>query len=63
MAGPVVNLAAWLQRQAEPGQILVSERVFAEVEPHVEYAPAGDLVLKGFVKPVSAYRINGLHLD
>lgn len=55
--GTVMNLAARLCDEAEPGQILVSERVFSEVERVVTAEPAGELVLKGFLKPVTAFRI------
>jgi adenylate cyclase len=36
---------------------LVSERVLSEVEDLVDADPAGQLTLKGFVKPVSAFSI------
>ena len=55
--GSVMNLASRLCAEAGSGQILVNERVFAEVEPLVKAEPAGDLTLKGFVKPMSAFRI------
>ena len=45
------------------GQIMVNERVFAEVEHLVEAEPAGELTLKGFVKPMSAFRILNLAVD
>src|SRR5204863_1499189 len=50
--GSVMNLASRLCDEAAPGQILVSERVLAEVEELVDAASAGELTLKGFVKPV-----------
>ena len=55
--GTVMNLAARLCDEAEPGQILVSERVFSEIEHIVSSEPAGKLDLKGFLKPVTAFRI------
>jgi adenylate cyclase len=55
--GTVMNLAARLCDEAEPGQILVSERVFSEIERVVTAEPAGELILKGFLKPVTAFRI------
>ena len=55
--GTVTNLAARLCGEAKPGQILVSQRVLGAVEDLVEAAPAGDLVLKGFHRPVAAYNI------
>src|SRR5439155_11354188 len=55
--GSVMNLASRLCDEAGSGQILVNERVFAEIEHLVEAEPAGDLMLKGFVKSISAFRI------
>jgi adenylate cyclase len=59
--GSVMNLASRLCDEAEPGQILVSQRIYSEVEPLVEAEPAGELTLKGFVKPISAFRILALN--
>ena len=55
--GSVMNLASRLCDEAGSGQILVSERVVSEVEALVDAEPAGQLTLKGFVKPVAAFRI------
>jgi adenylate cyclase len=55
--GSVMNLASRLCDEAESGQILVSERVLSEVEELVDAEPAGQLTLKGFVKPVAAFSI------
>lgn len=55
--GSVMNLASRLCDEAGSGQILVSERVVSEVEELVDAEPAGQLTLKGFVKPVGAFRI------
>ena len=55
--GTVMNLASRLCDEAEHGQILVSERVFSEVEHLVEAEPAGELTLKGFAKPVAAFSV------
>ena len=35
----------------------MSERVLAEIEPLVEAEPAGSLNLKGFPRPVPAFRL------
>jgi class 3 adenylate cyclase/CheY-like chemotaxis protein len=61
--GSVMNLASRLCDEAGPGQILVSERVLAEVEHDVESESARELTLKGFVKPVSAVNVLGLRGD
>jgi class 3 adenylate cyclase len=58
--GPVTNLASRLSTHAEPGQILISQRVFAEVEDVVDAEPVGEIELKGFGQPVVAYDIRGL---
>jgi adenylate cyclase len=55
--GSVMNLASRLCDEAGNGQILVSERVLSEVEDLVGVEPAGELHLKGFAKPVSAFSI------
>jgi adenylate cyclase len=61
--GSVMNLASRLCDEAGPGQILTNERILSEVEHLVEAEPVGDLTLKGFVKPVSAFSIVGLAAD
>ena len=58
--GPVANLASRLSTQAAAGQILIGQRVFAAVDEAVETAPAGELELKGFGRPVAAYEVRGL---
>jgi class 3 adenylate cyclase/putative methionine-R-sulfoxide reductase with GAF domain len=57
--GPAANLASRLSTQAAASQILVGQRLFAAVEETVETAPAGNLELKGFARPVAAYEIRG----
>ena len=56
--GPVANLASRLSTLAGGGQILIGPRVFAAVEDIVETTPAGELELKGFGRPVSAYEVH-----
>jgi adenylate cyclase len=58
--GSVMNMASRLCSEAEPGQILVNERIHADVEALVDAEDAGGLTLRGFGKPVSAFRILGL---
>ncbi len=58
--GTVPNLAARLCGEARPGQILVSQRVYAVVEASVEVEPVGELSLKGFQRPILAYNVLGL---
>ncbi len=58
--GSVANVASRLSTQAAAGQILIGPRTFAAVEETVETAPAGELELKGFARPVAAYEVRGL---
>jgi len=58
--GTVTNLAARLCGEARPGQILVPRRLISTVESLVEAEPAGELALKGFVRPVTAFNVTGL---
>jgi adenylate cyclase len=55
--GTVTNLANRLCDLAEPGHILVSQRVFAEVEEIVFAEDLGDVALHGFKRPVRAHRL------
>src|SRR5436190_5272477 len=55
--GSVLNLASRLCDAAEPGQIVVSRRVLAEVDQIVEAEPLGRLALRGFGKPVEAFAL------
>jgi len=58
--GPATNLASRLSTAARPGQILISQRVFAAVEEHITAEPVGEVELKGFAEPVAAYDVRGL---
>jgi len=55
--GNVVILASRLSDAAGPGQILISQRTHAQVDPHVVSEPVPDLELKGFSRPVVAMRL------
>ena len=55
--GSVTNLASRLCDEARGGQILLSQRVYAQVEELVEAEPVGELTLKGFRRPVPAYNV------
>jgi adenylate cyclase len=56
--GTVTNLAARLCGEANGGQILISQRVYAAVEALALAEPVGELSLKGFVKPVPAFSLH-----
>jgi adenylate cyclase len=55
--GSVINLAKRLCESAEDGQIVISPAVQAAVEQVAEVEPVGDLLLKGFRKPVAAANV------
>jgi len=56
--GSVVNLAARLCAEAKNGQILIDSKVFAAIEELAETEPVGELVLKGFHRPIQAFNVN-----
>jgi adenylate cyclase len=58
--GPVANLASRLCDEAADGEILVSQRVLNALGGLALAEPAGELVLKGFARPVAAHRIADL---
>jgi adenylate cyclase len=58
--GSVVNLACRLCGDAKTGQILIDSKVHTAIENQVALESAGDLVLKGFRRPVSAFSVSGL---
>ena len=53
--GTVTNLAARLCGEARSGQILISPRVLGAIDDQVDAEPVGELILKGFAKPLPAY--------
>jgi DNA-binding response OmpR family regulator len=55
--GAVTNLASRLADEATAGQILISQRLYAEVEDDVDVEPAGEFTLKGFQRPVPAFNV------
>ena len=55
--GTVTNLAARLCGEAKSTEILVSQRVAGAVEDRVPLEALGALTLKGFARPVSAFRV------
>jgi len=55
--GTVTNLAARLCGEAGDGQILISPRVFTKTEERIEVEAIGELVLKGFQRPVHACNV------
>jgi class 3 adenylate cyclase len=55
--GSSVNLAARLSDVASPDEILISQRLQAALEDRVETEAVEGLQLKGFSKPVDAFRV------
>jgi adenylate cyclase len=58
--GTVTNLAARLCAEAGPGQILISQRVYAAAEELVSAQPVGEIDLRGFSRPTRVYNVLGL---
>jgi adenylate cyclase len=55
--GAVTNLASRLADQATAGEILIAQRLYAEVEDDVEVEPVGELTLAGFQRPVATFNV------
>ncbi|MEP6665654.1 MAG: adenylate/guanylate cyclase domain-containing protein [Nocardioidaceae bacterium] len=55
--GTVTILASRLSSAAAPGQILVSQRLYAAVENLVDATPMDELTLKGYARPVRAWQV------
>ncbi len=55
--GAVTNLASRLADEATGGQILIEQRLYAEVEGDVGVEPVGEVTLKGFRRPVAAFNV------
>src|ERR671918_216760 len=55
--GAVTNLASRLADEASDGQILITQRLYAEVEDDIEVDSVGEFTLKGFQRPVAAFNV------
>ena len=53
----MTNLSSRLADEASAGQILVTQRLYAEVEEHVVVEPVGEFALKGFHRPIVAFDV------
>src|SRR3954451_1865083 len=58
--GAVTNLASRLADEAAAGQILIAQRLYAEVEDYVEVESAGEFTLKGFQRATTAFNVVAL---
>jgi adenylate cyclase len=59
--GVVTNIASRLADEASAGQILVTQRLYAEVEDDIEAESVGEFRLKGFQRPVAAFNVVAVH--
>jgi adenylate cyclase len=57
--GSVTNVASRLCGEAEPNQILVTQRICGALDDRVAAERVGDLTLKGLSQPVTAFSIQG----
>jgi len=55
--GAVTNLASRLADEATAGQVLITQRLHAEVEEDVDVEPIGELTLKGFRTPIPTFNV------
>lgn len=55
--GDVVNVAARLEKLAEPGAILVSHNTFLLTQPLFEFEKMGPIPVRGRQEPVDTYRV------
>jgi class 3 adenylate cyclase len=46
--------------EATAGQVLITQRLHAEVENEIEVEPVGELTLKGFRRPITAFNVIGV---
>jgi adenylate cyclase len=60
VVGDSVNLAARLESNAKPGQILISQRTFANIEGLVSVRPLGAVRVKGKEEQVEIFEVLGL---
>jgi class 3 adenylate cyclase len=58
VTGSVANLACRLCMEARNAEILIDGKVHSAVESSVAVEPAGDLALRGFRRPVTAFRVS-----
>ncbi|MGK4582689.1 AAA family ATPase [Kitasatospora sp. HPMI-4] len=63
VSGEVVNVAARLEQNAAPGQILIGPDTLRAAGPAAVVESAGALALRGRAEPLQAYRLLGLRAD
>ena len=57
MVGDTINIAARLQGQAAPGEVLVTEDAYKPIGAAFPGAMRAEYLLKGILQPVPAYRL------
>ena len=61
VAGAAVHVGCdGLADDATGDQILIAQRLYAEVEDDVEVDPVGEVTLAGFRRPVAAFNVVGV---
>jgi class 3 adenylate cyclase/tetratricopeptide (TPR) repeat protein len=57
VTGESVNLASRLKDKAPTGEIFISDSVYRALAERVECSEVGELAIKGFAKPIRAWRL------
>jgi len=57
LVGDTINVAARLQGQAAPGEVLVTDEAFKRIEAAFPGAVRAEYALKGLAQPVAAHRL------
>ncbi len=57
--GDTVNTAARLESNAKPGQILISQAVYAALQGRIQASPVGEIPLKGKAQQLMVYELEG----
>jgi class 3 adenylate cyclase len=58
--GDPVNVAARLENQAEPGEVVIGAMTYQALAGRARVSPLGDLMVLGRQQPVTAYVLHGL---
>lgn len=61
--GSPVNLAARLQSKATPGRVLIDQATQSLLHQAVNTEKKGEMIPKGFVRPVAYYEVQGLKAE
>jgi adenylate cyclase len=61
--GSITNLASRLADEAVGGQVLITQRLYAEVEDAVDAEAVGEFTLKGFQRPIAAFNVVAVRVN